>query len=223
MAFHRKQEAFLRLKPDVAVIPECAQDIKVSDGSSVWVGSIPFKGLAVIAYGDYAVSLDKAYEPGIQWAAPVEVTGPHSFFLLAIWGQRPYGEGVQTALDVYHEQLTNGPSVVAGDFNQNSIWDRPNRARNHTRTVDLLKDVGLVSAYHHYFGAAHGVELHSTHYWRNRAETEPSFHIDFCFVPKRWLSNITSVQVGSYAKWISSGLSDHVPLVVDVSVPRTPR
>ncbi|HCG00871.1 MAG TPA: hypothetical protein DEV93_10060 [Chloroflexi bacterium] len=219
MAFYRKQEALLTLEPDIAVIPECAKEIKVSGGSSVWVGSIRSKGLAVLAYGDYGVSIDKAYEPGIQWVAPVNVTGPHSFFLLAIWGQRPYGEGVQTALEAYHKQLSTRPSVVAGDFNQNSKWDRPNRARNHTRTVDLLESIGLASAYHHHYGVTHGAERHSTHYWRNQAETEPGFHIDFCFIPKGWLRRINALEVGSYAQWIASGLSDHVPLVVDVSVP----
>jgi endonuclease/exonuclease/phosphatase family metal-dependent hydrolase len=154
--------------------------------------------------------------PKIKWAAPVSVTGPHSFFLLAIWSQRPYAAGVETALERYRQLISEGPAVVAGDFNQNAVWDRPNRTSNHSRNVELLGNLGLVSAYHHYFGVSHGAERHTTHYWRGQTENEPIFHIDYCFVPKVWLKRIESVRLGSFSKWVASGLSDHVPLIVDV-------
>lgn len=220
MALHRKMDALLSLHPDIAIIPECAAQADSPEGCSVWVGSIRFKGLAVLSFGDYRVALDESYDPSIQWAAPVRVTGPNDFFLLAIWGQRPYGQGVQTAIETYRSQLSAGPSVVAGDFNQNSAWDARNRPRNHTNTVEMLGELGLISAYHHYFRRPQGRERHYTHYWRGQPESEPGFHIDYCFLPEGWLEGPTKVKVGTYAKWIASGLSDHVPLVVEVEVPR---
>jgi endonuclease/exonuclease/phosphatase family metal-dependent hydrolase len=45
------------------------------------------------------------------------------------------------------------------------------------------------------------------------AEDRP-FHLDYCFVPRRW--QLDRVLVGNYADWAS--LSDHRPVVVDVTV-----
>ena len=217
----RKQTALAELGPDIAVIPECGSLVDVPAGCSAWVGSNRHKGLAVLSYGDYRVSLDSKHDASIQWAAPITVTGPHSFFLLAIWEQRPYGEGVQSALELYRDRLTSGAAVVAGDFNQSSIWDRPNRPRNHTRTVGLLEELGLASAYHHHFEVDQGKELHPTHYWHYNPAT--TFHIDYCFMPEQWCERITAVAVGSASDWIHTvpRLSDHVPLIVDVELTPT--
>jgi len=57
MALHRKVDALLALRPDIAVISECAEPIRLRTRSAhdwlenepVWVGDNPSKGLAVIA------------------------------------------------------------------------------------------------------------------------------------------------------------------------------
>jgi hypothetical protein len=219
-AFGRKQGALRELRPDVAVIPECASDIGAPADHWNWVGENRQKGLGVVSYGDYRAALDGPYDPAIHFAAPITITGPHPFFLLAIWAQRPYREPVYRALENYSRRLTDRPSVVAGDFNQNAIWDRPNRAHNHSRNVALMKDLGLVSAYHHHFGVAQGNEPDATHFFRYRTDVESRFHIDYCFVPTAWLNRVVSVEVGKPAGWISNRLSDHVPLVVELQMPR---
>ena len=183
-AFSRKAAALAGLRPDIAVIPECRRVTEASPGCSVWVGAIPSKGLAIMSYGHYRVTLAPDHEEEIRWAAPVLVTGPHSFFLLAIWEQRPYGTGVQRALARYGDLIKDGAAVVAGDFNQNANWDRAGRARNHTRTVQMLGDLGLVSSYHHHFGEAQGKEALPT-YWHSPTRKALGFHIDYCFVPKQ--------------------------------------
>ncbi len=216
MAFARKQDALLELRPDVAVIPECASDIGAQTGCWTWVGLNGHQGLGVVSYGDYRVSLDHAYDPNLHWAAPITVTGRHSFFLLAIWAQRPYGEHVYRALQTYRHQLTAGPAVVAGDFNQNASLDPPNRRHNHRRNVAEMEELGLVSAYHHHFEVLHGDELDSTHYWRYQTQTKSIFHIDYCFLPKSWVERVNSVQIGKVSDWIDNRLSDHVPMVVDI-------
>jgi exodeoxyribonuclease III len=56
-ALRRKVDALLALRPDVAVISECAEPIRLRTRSAhdwlenepVWVGDDPSKGLAVIA------------------------------------------------------------------------------------------------------------------------------------------------------------------------------
>ena len=91
MAVHRKFDALESLRPDVAIIPECANPETLSKmlgcpvPSMAWVGVNPTKGLGVFGFGDYTVGLDPSFDPRLQWIAPVNVTGPHPFFLLGAW------------------------------------------------------------------------------------------------------------------------------------------
>jgi exodeoxyribonuclease III len=106
--------------------------------------------------------------------------------------------------------------VVAGDFNNNVLWDRPRKRNNHAMTVEELGALDLKSAYHETRGIAQGNEPDPTIYWRDRRLNGPRYHIDYCFVPKRWI-NATSVVLGRFDAWIANRLSDHVPLIVDVN------
>ena len=64
-------------------------------------------------------------------------------------------------------------------------------------------------------GLEQGAERHPTLYWRDRTRIGPTFHIDYVFVPKSATSLLRRVSVGSHAKWVATGLSDHAPLIVD--------
>ena len=78
-----------------------------------------------------------------DWSQPLH--------LLAVWTkpEPAYVEALHTALLHYHDFLSVSPSIVAGDFNSNAIWDRPNAALSHSRLVKKFEnDFGLVSAYH---------------------------------------------------------------------------
>jgi endonuclease/exonuclease/phosphatase family metal-dependent hydrolase len=60
-----------------------------------------------------------------------------------------------------------------------------------------------------------GAERHPTLYWRDRTRSGPTFHIDYVFVPTSATGLLQHFSVGSHAKWIATGLSDHAPVVVD--------
>ena len=113
--------------------------------------------------------------------------------------------------------------MIAGDFNDNAGWDRGERATNWAATVKRYREVGLVSAYHEYFGEVQGDESTPTLYWQSRRADGPRYHIDYCFIPEGWLPALRSVSVGSYADWVAPGLSDHVPLVVDLDLEQLAR
>ena len=221
MGFGRKQSALAQLVPDIAIIPECGNALDFPVGCSTWVGSLPNKGLAVVSYGDYRVTLSRTHDPDITEAAPVRVRGPHSFFVLGLWARRhprttvsrsDYPAQLERALFRYRRQLRSHPAIVAGDFNHFPDMSRPGRDgfKSIGRTLD---DLGLVSAYHKYHGLELGDEGHATHYWLYRPNS--GFHYDYCFIPREW--RIRSVRVGSYDQWVASGLSDHVPMTVDVT------
>jgi exodeoxyribonuclease-3 len=106
--------------------------------------------------------------------------------------------------------------VIAGDLNNNVTWDKPGRVDNFTSTVAAAQRAGLVSAYHTVSNIEFGAEPRPTLYWQTRKQDGRTYHIDFCFIPREWASNVTSVAVGEFDKWVGSGLSDHVPLTVEL-------
>ena len=87
---------------------------------------------------------------------------------------------------------------------------------NHRTMVSTLTRMGPISAYHALMGEDHGRESEPTDYWRDRRKDGPTYHIDYVFLPEAWLGAVSHFSVGSFEDWCGSGLSDHVPLVVDV-------
>ena len=214
-AFTRKIPLLDPLAFDVAVIQECAKPSQESDHCR-WFGGNPRQGIAVVSREPYRI---RAMERRIgvpRYTFPVEVTGPESFLLLAVWskGQQrhPYVEAVVKAVRLYRHLFTQ-PVVLMGDLNSNTFWDaNHDDDRNHSALVRQLSALGLVSAYHAFHGEAHGGETQPTYYFQWK-ETRP-FHIDYCFIPEAWSSRMHRVEVGSYGEWKEH--SDHRPLLVDV-------
>jgi exodeoxyribonuclease-3 len=235
MALHRKMDALLQLEPDVAVVCECAEPGRLRahgtldgyPGELLWVGNNPHKGLAVLAFNGYSAQMAEEYMPSLRYIAPVHVSGPAEFNLLAVWAQIGNGTGstrthqlgpLRRALSRYREFMTAAPAIVAGDLNNNVFWDRPGRRSNHLGTVDRLERLGLVSAYHAMYDEQQGEESIPTIYWRDRKKDGPTYHIDYVFIPRGWIEHVRDFAVGTFEDWCGSGLSDHVPLVVDLAV-----
>jgi len=234
MALHKKFEALMSLEPDIAVVCECAEPDRLRkkidaigiDVDSVWVGANPNKGLAVFAFNGYRLRLATDYDDSLHFVAPVRVDGPQPFNLLAVWAQnasagirRKAEPGpLRIALDRYRDFLTCPCTLAAGDFNNNILWDKPGWPMNHAEAVAVLDGYGLVSAYHESRRESQGGERTPTHYWRDRKKDGPTYHIDYVFLPRAWLSRVREMNVGTFEEWCGSGLSDHVPLLVDVSL-----
>ncbi len=234
MALHRKIDALLALKPDVAIVCECASPEILADRGSVswmeaepvWMGRNPNKGLGVFSFNGYSARLNDDFHPTLRYVAPVRIDGPARFNLLAVWAQNASG-GVtrkhqsgplRRALTKYKAFLEDAPTVIAGDLNSNAIWDKPGWRINHMTKVSILEERGLHSAYHRIRGERHGEETVPTHYWRDRRKDGPTYHLDYVFMPEAWFEVVSGFSVGSFEDWCGSGLSDHVPLVLDVEL-----
>ncbi|HLZ27356.1 MAG TPA: endonuclease/exonuclease/phosphatase family protein [Chloroflexota bacterium] len=232
---HRKLEALHALAPDVAIIPECCnleilarKAPGLAPTSALWIGANPNKGLGVFSFGPHHLERDDAYDPSISYALPVRVSGlgpdrtGERFHLVALWAHHGVvGTRMSTtgptlqALAAYESFLLARPSIVAGDFNNHVRWDKVGKAWNHANTVAAFERLGFVSAYHEFLGLEQGAEQHPTFYWRTRSADGPTYHIDYVFVPRASVGRLQSVAVGSRADWIATGLSDHVPLILD--------
>ena len=224
MAFRKKAELVLKYKPDIVIVPECEHPDKLKFGNNVqqpsdllWFGNNQHKGIGIFSYSGYRFKLKKNYNPRLQLIIPISVKGEaDEFDLYAIWAHNPldpdgrYVEQIWKALHHYKRHLGSRPTILAGDFNSNTIWDRPKRIGNHSDVVKKLEKKGISSAYHLVHGQQQGKEKHPTLYmYRHK---DKAYHIDYCFVSADLASRLHSVEIGSYKTWKPH--SDHVPVIV---------
>lgn len=219
-AFRNKVEVLLDLKPDVAVIQECERDLEVPPGYKyIWTGVLPKMGLGILTR-----DLEARVEPQADsnWTFFLPITLPNlRLNLLGTWAfngrAKKISPGrigtVAPVLERLAPWLQSGRSVMAGDFNQNIIWDTPRGTNNFRMIVHRLRQLGLRSAYHEATLEGYGAEKHATHLFRRKASDQ--YHIDYCFLHHslEW----SNVEVKSSPEWCS--LSDHFPLVIDVVDP----
>jgi endonuclease/exonuclease/phosphatase family metal-dependent hydrolase len=225
--FTRKREALRALAPDLAVLCEV-------DAANPWEGSLldgpvcwqahgpwPNKQVAVSGFGEH-------FHPrtGLETAGRfcAGLAGP-GIGLLGVWSvpESParYGQEVLRILEANAEWISGGDVVVAGDFNINArgVGNGPLGPALFTRITDRMAEYRLVSAYHTYTNEAFGEESMMTHF--HRYNPEAGFHIDYCFIPAAWSKRLVRVDVGAPADWL--GLSDHMPLIIDLAdTPQSP-
>lgn len=199
--------------------------------SMAWAGKIPEppknpdKGLAVMTFGDYRIAGSRPVEPMMERVILADIAGPLPFSLIAVWAMNHRASNIKAfpqsnpqpaaALNTYCAS-GSGPTILAGDFNHNVSWDAAMpHAKQHARTLDAATRAGLFSAYHHHLGEVQGAESVPTLHWRGAGQK--TFHIDYAFVPGAWLPRLRSVSIGSKQDWVDAGLSDHVPVVVDLA------
>ena len=225
MAFRKKAELILGYKPDILIVPECEHPDKLRfpEGTLVpadayWYGSNKNKGLGVFSYGNYKLKLLDVHNPDFKNIVPFTVSGGcQDFTLFAIWANNPFDKDGQyvtqvwKAINYYDELLSSGRAILTGDFNSNTIWDRPRRVGNHSAVVSRLKAKNIVSTYHHFFEKEQGKEEHAT-LFMYRHHDKP-YHIDYCFASACFIEKLLKVEVGTYTDW--SKYSDHKPLIVE--------
>ena len=224
MAFRKKAKLVLSYRPDILVIPECEEPSRLQFDPSLeqprdvlWFGSNEHKGLGIFSYGECRLKLKRNHQPQFRTIVPIDVAKNESRLLLyAVWAHNPqdpdggYITQVWKAIHHYKRYLRNNHTLLVGDFNSNTIWDRPRRIGNHSDVVAHLGKRGIHSTYHHHFKQTQGTEQHPTLYmYRHK---DKSYHIDYCFASEDLLEKLQSVEVGDYESW--KQYSDHVPVIV---------
>jgi exodeoxyribonuclease III len=230
MKFDQKYRELLGLRPDVAIISECAElnvlARKAPDfipTSTVWHGENPSKGLAVFSFGNYQLTTSRDPQTDLKYVLPVDVHGPMNFKLLATWafmGRNDMKDGkdpgpLLRSTFTYEAEIKSGNTIMAGDFNNHPRWDRPKNPRNFADFLSRMDDLGMTSAYHKIYGLPMGEETVPTHFWRDRKiNPKTNFHIDYIFAPELWVTSDAQCEVGKHKEW--HHLSDHVPMVLEL-------
>ncbi len=222
MAVHKKVALLHHLAPDIAILPECAApEVIVAKCPEFtftdvhWVERSRHKGLGVFSFGAVRLARSRSFDPRFAVCLPLRVTGPREFHLLAVWALNFHPASDATlpdALRFYRRFLARRDAVVAGDFNNSVFWDRPGKRTNFMNVTASLTRLGLTSAYHAVTGESFAQERRATLWFLKRPQQ--GYHIDYCFVPRAWLSSSATVWVGQHPEWLQH--SDHAPLVVSV-------
>jgi len=224
MAFRKKANVILTQKPDILIVPECEHPdkLKFNKGTPLpadifWYGTNLHKGLAVFSYSSFKFKLLDIHNPDFKTIFPLSVTdGQFSFTLFAIWANNPqdkdgqYITQVWKAIQYYDSLLSGNKTLLAGDFNSNTIWDKPRREGNHSAVVARLEAKGIFSTYHKFHRQTQGKEEHPT-LFMYRHKDKP-YHLDYCFASSDFMEKLKNVEVGNYHDW--TPYSDHKPLSV---------
>lgn len=223
MAFRKKADIILKYNPDILIIQECEHPDKIRFNEHIrkpldviWIGDNKNKGLGIFSYSNFRFKLHKTYNPKFKLIAPIKVSnGIRSFILYAVWANNPHDKDGQyitqkwKALDYYKKLIRKKNTMLVGDFNSNTIWDKPRRQGNHTTVVRNLEKKGIHSSYHKYFQQEQGKELHPTLYLHRNIKKP--YHIDYCFTSSDFLKNLLSVEISNSEFWLK--YSDHVPVI----------
>ncbi|MDR7664352.1 endonuclease/exonuclease/phosphatase family protein [Methanosarcina sp. Z-7115] len=225
MAFRKKYEQILPYDPDLLIVPECEHPDKFNNkfyDNVLWIGDNRNKGLAVFSFNDFEITTHESYCNNYKYVLPVKVTDNEAINLVAIWSQnnkedprRRYIGEIWQSLN-YYKDMFKSPTIIAGDFNWNVIWDKenPNYPLNGTLTdvINLLKQFEIFSMYHTFTNVKFGIEGEPTLYFRKNRKTP--YHIDYIFAPVDIINSGKSFSIGKYEDWIS--LSDHMPLIAEL-------
>lgn len=230
-----------RINFDVAVLTECSSlpTAALGDRSRAVTqvvrrpvaDSRHTKHIGVFARAPWRVE-EVPHSEQLPWLVHARVTDDHgkfgSFDVLAVWGlssqyagKRGYAQQTRDVIESVLAKLPRDyPVVLAGDLNT-PIESNKNDALVHHENVARLRELDLLSAFSAYFHRTVPTTK-PTHYWR--WDEKKPFHIDHVFVPYGWCDRHGfSMSIGTFEDWVDEGISDHVPLVVNVPSPAAPR
>jgi exodeoxyribonuclease-3 len=215
--FARKGAWLAELAPDIAIISEVTRDAfnAVADANGAWTGRDGVKGLAI--FGRNGWCIETIHVARYRHVLAVTATrGDDGFTIIGVWSSPLKGDYVTPiarGLAELSKYLT-GAILIAGDFNANPIWDgRRPPSRQFASIVRDLAARGIASIWHDQNREEHGAEGSHT-YFHQLNEQQP-FHIDYVFASEGLRRRVKAIQIGSYADWVATRRSDHVPVAVD--------
>ena len=153
MAFRNKASVIFKYSPDILIIAECEhpqkmtfKNQKLNPTDSLWFGHNQNKGLGIFSYSDFSFKVLDVHNENFKMIVPIIVSNKSfQFNLFAVWANNPndinghYVTQVWKAIHYYDSIITGNKTILIGDFNSNTIWDKPKRAGNHSTVVKNWK------------------------------------------------------------------------------------
>jgi len=212
-AYRKKAQLLEPLGLDILVLQECGkQEIEdiYQNQQFYWKGEK--RGLAVICNKNQKLEPLNWDSEDLKHFLPVRVND--SINLIAVWTKQDQGDKFSYIgqlwkyLNKHKQEIANQPTILCGDFNSNSCWDKPKREWNHSEVVKILDEIGIKSLYHEITGENQGKESEATLYMY-RDKLKP-YHIDYIFVPKEMITRDAKIEIGKPEEWLLH--SDHMPI-----------
>lgn len=228
------------LNADLLMIHECENPEhyqRLFEGFAddyIWVGDNKNKGVAIFARNGTKISklkwegsfsiqgLNRAHHTqtwstsDLKYLVPIRVNDQYT--IVAVWtkGDRDltfsYIGQLWKFIQLHDNELSLPGTMLIGDLNSNTRWDKDDRWWSHSGVVSELEQLNLHSLYHHITGEAQGHETIPTYFMYRRADKP--YHIDYAFVSGDMIEHC-NIEIGNRQDWLHC--SDHVPLVVTIS------
>jgi len=225
------------LDADLLVIQECenpaesTSEFKLWAGNHHWIGENKSKGIGIFSKktntiraldwnGEFTVGGLRSKSTAVSWkTSDLRLFLPfvlnERYIILACWtkgkSDQVFGYMGQfwKYLQIHRESLAGSNTIIIGDFNSNTIWDKSDRWWNHSSTIEELAEMGIESVYHHQHKEIQGMESKPTFFHqRNLAK---SYHIDYAFASKDIIES-SYIEVGCPDSWLNN--SDHMPIIL---------
>lgn len=226
------------LEADVLIVQECEDPSRSTTAyqkwasNHIWEGDNKNKGLGILAKPEIALRrldwyntislIPHSKSPKSSWCtADLKYFVPFSinneWTCVAVWtkGHRSqafrYIGQLWKFVQLHKSDLLHEKTLIAGDFNSNTIWDRIDGWWSHSDVVVELRDLGMESLYHLSTGEKQGAETTPTFFMHRNLEKP--YHIDYIFAREPILSNF-QLEVGPQDVWLP--YSDHIPLILTI-------
>lgn len=224
-AFRKKYEELdSKYNADIYLIQECENPSKYTDSeyykwasNCIWDGINENKGIAVFAKSHVSLKRLSWPDNGFSQFLPVEIDD--SFNLINVWTKgksnlkyRYIGQ-LWNYIKINKHRLKN--SIIAGDFNSNSIWDSSHDYWSHSQVTSELESLGYNSLYHYLSNEPSGSETKPTFFLHRHIDK--AYHIDYVFAQKEFI-NSAKFEIGDSEEWLKS--SDHLPIEFSLQVQR---
>ena len=236
-ALRKKLSQVDSLNGDLLVIQECenpefsTKRYRDWAGDYLWVGTNKNKGLGIFPkrgntvsplnwHGEFSIAGFKRSHESQSWITsdlklflPCKLNNSHT--ILGVWTKGSDSEAFGYIgqfwkyLQIHDKDLSGPATLVLGDFNSNSKWDKADRWWSHSDVIRELQHLNMHSLYHYLYNVDQGSESEPT-FFHQKSINKP-YHIDYAFVSGDLIDS-AELEIGKPSDWLV--VSDHMPLIL---------